>query len=374
MQPTHSQFALLGTRRFLPFFATQTLGAFNDNVFKNALVIFVTFGIAGLSAAQESLYVNLAAGLFILPFFLFSATAGQIAEKYEKAMLIRNIKLLELGIAVLAAFGFALGSLPLLFGVLFLLGLQAALFGPIKYAILPQALREDELVGGNALVETATSLAILLGSLLGGVLMAMAHGRGLVSAAVLVIAAAGYLASRGIPAAVPMAPSLVINWNPLTETLANLRFMRGNRPVLLSVMGISWFWFFGATFLAQLPGYTKQYLGGSEQVVTLLLTVFSIGTAAGSLLCERLSGHKVEIGLVPLGSIGLTLFGVDLYFAHPGAAAEQGLTAAQFLHVLGNHRVLWDLGLIGLFAGFYIVPLYSMVQQRSEASHRSRVI
>ena len=369
-----SQFALLGARRFAPFFWTQALGAFNDNVFKNALVILVSFGIAGLSDDQRALYVNLAAGLFILPFFLFSAFAGQLAEKYEKARLIRAIKLLELGIALLAALALAMQSVPFLLAVLFLLGLQATLFGPVKYAILPQHLHHTELVGGNALVEAATFLAILLGTMLGGWLVTVPGGALWVGATVIVVASIGYLSSRAVPLAPAAAPELVMRWNPVTETLRNIAFMRGNRTVFLSVLGISWFWFYGAMFLSQLPAYTKLTLGGGEQVVTLLLTVFSLGIGLGSLLCERLSGHKVEIGLVPLGSIGLTVFGVDLYFAAPGIAEDTVLGAREFIATVGNHRVLWDLLLIGVFGGFYIVPLYALIQTRSEASHRSRII
>lgn len=369
-----SQFKLLTERRFGPFFATQTLGAFNDNVYKNALVILITFGVAGLSRDQVNLYVNLAAGLFILPFFLFSATAGQIAEKYEKSRLIRFTKLLEIAIMAAAIVGFWLQSLPLLMGLLFLLGAQATLFGPVKYSILPQSLDDQELVGGNALVEAATFLAILLGTLLGGFLIALEGGALWVGVAVLLIAALGYGTARAIPIAPAAAPGLRINWNPLTETWRNLHFMRGNRTVFLSVLGISWFWFYGATFLAQLPNYTKEILGGNEQVVTLLLTVFSLGIGLGSLLCERLSGHRVEMGLVPLGSIGLTLFGIDLYFAAPVAATVGGLGAADFIGIAANHRVLWDLLLIGLFGGFYIVPLYALIQTRSEPTHRSRII
>jgi 1-acyl-sn-glycerol-3-phosphate acyltransferase len=369
-----SQFGLLGQRRFGFFFLTQALGAFNDNVFKNALVILVTFGIAGLSAGQINLYVNLAAGLFILPFFLFSATAGQVAEKYEKSRLIRLTKLMEVVVMGLATVGFWLQSLPVLMATLFLMGTQSALFGPVKYSILPQHLREEELVGGNALVEAATFLAILLGTMLGGWLIAQHAGWQWVSVVVIVIAIAGYLTARGIPAAPATAPDLRINWNPLTETWRNLQFMRGNRTVFLSVLGISWFWFYGAMFLSQLPNYTKDVLGGDQTVVTLLLTVFSLGIGAGSLLCERLSGHKVEIGLVPLGSIGLTLFGIDLYFAVPEAAAVSGIGAREFLAAAANHRVLWDLLLTGVFGGFYIVPLYALIQTRSEASHRSRII
>ncbi|AXQ30941.1 MFS transporter [Solimonas sp. K1W22B-7] len=369
-----SQFSLLRQRRFGPFFLTQALGAFNDNVFKNALVILVAFGIAGLAQEQVNFYVNLAAVLFILPFFLFSATAGQLAEKYEKSRLIRAIKLLEIGIMALGAFGLWLSSIPVLLGVLFLLGFQAALFGPVKYAILPQHLREEELIGGNAWVEAGTFLAILLGTVLGGWLIAQPGGAHWVSAVVVGLALLGYLACRAIPVAPPAAPELRINWNPLTETWRNLRFMQTNRTVFLSVMGISWFWFFGAAFLSQMPTYAQQILGGDPSVATLLLTLFSLGIGAGSLLCERLSGHKVEIGLVPLGSIGLTLFGIDLYLAHPAAAQVTGLSAGAFLQQAGSWRVVIDLVLIGVFGGFYIVPLYALIQTRSDPGHRSRII
>jgi 1-acyl-sn-glycerol-3-phosphate acyltransferase len=361
-----SQFGLLRQRRFAPFFITQTLGAFNDNVYKNALIILVSFGALNLSQAQQNVYVNLAAGLFILPFFLFSATCGQLAEKYEKSRLIRFTKLLEIGIMLLAVAALALNSLWLMFAVLFLLGAQSTLFGPVKYSILPQHLREEELVGGNAWVEAATFLAILLGTMLGGWLI--------VQSVMLAVAVAGYLAARRIPEAPAAMPELRINWNPFTETWRNFRFMRGNRTVFLSVLGISWFWFYGATFLSQLPNYTKLYLGGNEQVVTLLLTVFSLGIGLGSLLCERLSGRKVEIGLVPLGSIGMTWFGIDLFLAAPDLATVTGLGAREFLGSANNHRVLWDLLLTGVFGGFYIVPLYALVQMRSEPTHRSRVI
>ena len=365
---------LLGTRRFGPFFWTQTLGAFNDNVFKNALVILVSFGIAGLSQDQINLYVNLAAGLFILPFFLFSATAGQLAEKYEKSRLIRIIKFGEIGIMGLAVVGLYLGQVPFLLGVLFLMGAQSALFGPVKYSILPQALHPAELISGNAWVEAATFLAILLGTMLGGWLIARSYGVPGVSVVIVAIAVLGYLTARAIPPAPAAAPDLKINWNAFSETWRNIAFMRSNRTVFLSVLGISWFCFYGATFLAQLPNWTKLNLGGNEQVVTLLLTVFSLGVGLGSLLCERLSGHRVEIGLVPLGSIGLSLFGIDLYFAAPGEAVTTGLGAAAWLAQAGSIRVLADLMLIGVAGGLFIVPLYALIQTRSAASHRSRII
>ncbi|MGH8528350.1 MAG: MFS transporter [Nevskiales bacterium] len=370
----NNQFGLLAERRFGPFFLTQAFGAFNDNVFKNALVIMIAFGAVQMTDTQVNLYVNLAAGLFILPFFLFSATAGQIAEKYEKSRLIRYIKLLEIGIMLLAALGFWLSNPTFLLAVLFLLGTQATLFGPVKYGILPQHLRDHELVGGNGLVEMGTFLAILLGTMLGGWLIALDGGKHWVSGAVVLIAALGYAASRFIPLAPAAAPELKINWNPVTETWRNFQFMKTNHTVFLSVLGISWFWFYGATFLAQLPTYTKNYLGGDESVVTLMLTIFSLGVGVGSLLCERMSGRKVEIGLVPFGSLGLTLFGLDLYFAKPDVALVTGLGWMEFLQQPGSSRIVADLLLTGLFGGFYIVPLYALIQSRSAPSHRSRII
>jgi 1-acyl-sn-glycerol-3-phosphate acyltransferase len=368
------QFSLLKERRFLPFFFTQFLGAFNDNVYKNALVIMLAFSATGLSAADSHGLVNLAGGLFILPFFLFSATAGQLADKYEKSRIIRYVKLFEIGIMLCAAAGFYWQSLTLLIGSLFLLGTQAALFGPVKYAILPQQLKEEELIGGNALVESGTFLAILLGTLLGGVLIGLEHGRAFVSVAVLALAVLGYASSRFIPVAPAPSPKLKINWNPLTETWRNLRFTRRNHTVFLAILGISWFWFFGATLLSQFPSFSKEVLGGNEQVVTLLLTVFSVGIALGSLLCERMSGSKVEIGLVPFGSIGLTLFALDVYFATRGLSAAGTSGVIAFLAQARNWRVLVDLSLLGLFGGFYIVPLYALIQSRSSAAHRSRII
>ncbi len=319
-----TQFGLLGERRFAPFFVTQFLGVLNDNVYKNALVILVAFHATTLTTLSPEVLVNLAGALFILPFFLFSATAGQLADKYDKARIIRLVKLFEIGIMVIGAIGFVRSNLTLLLGALFLMGLHSTVFGPVKYAILPQTLRDEELVGGNALVETGTSLAILAGTIAGGVLVAAAAGPAiLVPAATIGIACAGYLASRLVPSVRPPTPELRINWNPFTETWANFQFTRQNRTVFLSILGVSWFWFYGAMFLTQFPAYAKTWLGGSESVVTLLLTVFSVGIGVGSLLCERMSGHKVELGLVPFGSIGLSLFAFDLFFATPGPAATE---------------------------------------------------
>jgi hypothetical protein len=358
-----SQFGLLAERRFGPFFGVQFLGAMNDNVFKQALVILLAYQTASYTSMSSDTLQNVAQALFILPFFLFSATAGQIADKYEKSALITVTVALELLIMLLGAAGLLLGSLPTLLAALFLGGVQSALFGPVKYAILPQHLKESELVGGNGLVEMGTSVAILLGMVLGGWLVVQ-PGWGVAGAAFLTcaLAAAGIALSRFIPKAPPADPGLRINWNPLTETVRNLRFTAQNRTVFLSILGISWFWFYGAALVTQFPNLSKNVLGGSEPVVTLLLVVFSVGIGVGSLLCERLSGRKVELGLVPFGSVGLTLFAVDLWLATGTPPASV------------SWRVLADLALIGLFGGLYVVPLYALVQSRSEPSHRSRII
>ncbi len=373
---TGNEFTLLKQQRFLPFFVTQFLGAFNDNVFKNALIILIAFQVAVADPAQINTLINISAGLFVLPFFLFSATSGQMADKYEKSYLMRWIKLLEIVIMLGAAVGLILGNITLLIGLLFLMGCQSTLFGPVKYSILPQHLAPEELVGGNGWVQMGTFLAILTGTMVGGILIAIQDGGPwMVGITVVTVAVLGFLASLFIPHARADAPDLRINWNPLTSTWPIVNFTRGNRTVFLSVLGVSWFWFLGATYLAQLPNYTKLTLGGDEHVVTLLLTLFAFGIGTGSLLCERLSGRRVELGLVPFGSIGLTLFGVDLYFAVTPVAPDAPLVGAlEFLGGAGNWRIAADILLMGLFGGFYIVPLYALVQQRSAPSHRSRVI
>ena len=369
------QFGLLKQKRFAPFFATQFLGAFNDNLFKNALVVLLTFQAARWTTLRPELLANLAAGIFILPFFLFSATAGQLADKYDKAMLARLVKVLEMAIMCVAAAGFFLTSLPVLMGALFLLGCHSTLFGPVKYAILPQHLREEELVGGNALIEAGTFVAILIGTLAGGLLAGSVAHPAWIAVGGFVVALAGYLTSRGIPAAPAPAPELKVNLNPLSETWRNIAFARENRTVFLSILGISWFWLYGALFLAQFPAYGKFVLGGGESSVTLLLATFTVGIGVGSMLCERMSGKHVEIGLVPFGSIGLTLFGLDLYFASPSGLA--GAAPHELLVLLAMPavwRVLFDLLMLGMFGGFFIVPMYALVQLRSSPEHRARII
>jgi 1-acyl-sn-glycerol-3-phosphate acyltransferase len=371
----HSQFQLLRERRFLPFFLTQALGAFNDNVFKNALVILVAFLTTQLSTADVNFYTNLAAALFILPFLLFSATSGQLSDKFDKARLAQLVKLLEIAIMIVACVGFLGRNIPLLLAMLFMMGLHSTLFGPLKYGLLPQVLDDRELVGGNGLIEMATFLAILLGTILGASLIRVdGWGAWLVGGTTIGIALIGLFCALAMPKAPPVDPALKINWNPLTETWRNLAHIRGNRTVFLSCLGISWFWFYGSIYFTQLPNYTKEVLGGNPGVYTLLLAVFSIGIGAGSILCERLSGHKVEIGLVPFGSIGMTAFGADLYFAHPQTTGALGLDVATMLGQPHIWRVLIDLLLMAIFSGFFIVPLFALIQARSEPARRSRVI
>ena len=373
----HNQFSLLRTRRFAPFFLTQLLGAFNDNVFRNATLALITVHM-GLGTADQSTYTNLAPALFILPFFFFSATAGQLAEKYEKTRIIRAVKLFEIVAMAIAAWGFYAHQAGLLLVVLFLMGLHSTVFGPIKYAILPQALKPEELTGGNGLVESGTAMSILLGMMLGIWLMSSGHPLP-ASIAVISVALVGYFASRYIPAAPATAPDIRVNWNPITSSLPIIALCRRQPAVWNSVLGISWFWFFGTALTAQLPVYAQVNLGGvSEEAKSALLMlslgVFSVGTGVGSLLCEKLSHRTVEIGLVPLGAIGVTAFGIDLYFARSGGAPMAVSGLAEFLHTAGSQRILFDLLMIGVFGGFYLVPLFALVQSRTPKAELSRVI
>ena len=371
----HSQFSLLTERRFLPFFLTQSLGAFNDNVFKQgfvALVVFVGSIKVGISNAHFSL---LAGCLFILPFFLFSALGGQLADKYDKARLARWIKALEVMLMLGAALGLVTQSAPILLAVVFLIGLQSTLFGPLKYGILPQVLRDEELTGGNGLVESATMVSILLGTLAGTAMVAIPEvGLVLTAAVVGGVAIIGWVAALAMPPVPPVAPDLKINFNPFTETWRSLKFLAGNRIVFLSCLGISWFWFFASMYFLILPVYVADVIGGGSSVYALLLAIFSVGTGLGALLCEVLSRRKVEIGLVPFGSIGMTLFGLDIYFALPAASGLAGLDVAQFFAQPFAWRLAIDLTLMAVFSGFFIVPLFALIQQRSDPAFRSRVI
>ncbi|WP_114968119.1 MFS transporter [Rhodoferax ferrireducens] len=375
--PDHAhpnQFALLRQRRFAPFFWTQFSGAANDNVFKFAFTVMVTYqlSVGWLPPAMAGLVIG---ALFILPFLLFSATSGQLTDKFEKTAMIRFVKNLEVVIMLLAAWGFLAASVPVLLGCTFLMGLHSTLFGPVKFAYLPQVLSERELTGGNGMVEMGTFVAILLGNIAGGLLVAMPEiGHRNVAIACVLLAVLGRVVAGYIPKAPATDPGLKINWNPVSETWRNLKLAHGNLVVFRSLLGISWMWFFGAVFLSQFPSLAKEVLHGNEQVASALLVVFSIGIGTGSLLCEVLSRRHVEIGLVPLGAIGMSVFAVDLYFASSGLPPADIMGLSAFLAQSAHWRVMADLLLLSLFAGLYSVPMYALIQLRSPPTHRARII
>lgn len=367
------QFSLLTKRRFLPYFLTQALGAFNDNLYKNALLLLIAFG--GISAKSDSaLLTNLAAGLFILPFFLFSPIAGQIADKFEKSKLIRWVKGLEVIIMGLAAAAIVMGNVWMMMLLLFLMGLQSSLFGPVKFALLPQQLDDDELVGGNALVEMGTFIAILVGTITAGIFFDFEQGLYWIAGGIVVFALLGFFSSQYIPNASANDSELKINWNPFSEMVNTIRQARENRSVYLSIMAISWFWFIGASYLTQFPNFARDFLGGSTQVVTLLLTLFSLGVALGSLLCEKLSGHKIELGIVPIGSLGMSIFGIDLYFSVAGIQVMEDMSAMAFIQQPENFRLMFDIAMVSAFGGLFVVPLQALIQHRSDEKNRAQII
>jgi 1-acyl-sn-glycerol-3-phosphate acyltransferase len=368
-----NQYRLLGERRFLPFFITQACGAFNDNLLKNVLVILVTYQSARWSRLAPELLTNVAAGLFILPFVLFSGIAGQLGERFDKARILKCIKALEIAIMLVAAAGFLNHSVGLLLFALFMMGAHSTFFAPAKYGLLPQVLSAEELVGGNAMLETGTFLAILAGTLIAGLLAGHAN-TAWIAASLFVVALFGFGVSLAIPKSVAVAPQQRLDWNPISSTLDNLRAARESRSVLLSVLGMSWFWFFGAVILTQLPQYCHDVLHGDESLVTITILMFSVGVAIGSLLCERLSGRQVEIGLVPFGSIGLTLFAIDWVVATPRIDATAVVSVHALVTTPGGLRTLFDIAAIGVFGGFFIVPLNALVQQRSRPEALARVI
>lgn len=366
---------LLFTRRLFPLFVTQFLGAFNDNVFKNSLVILITYSLA--SGANARLLITIASGLFILPFFIFSATAGQLADKYDRAFIARITKIIEVLVMIMATFGFYIGNASVLIGILFASGVQSTFFGPVKYAILPQLLAKDELLTGNAYIESGTFLAILLGTIIGGLLIILPNGPQLVSYTLLSIAVFGVLASRYIPKAPAPDKSLSINPNIATETIKILRYCRHNMRVLYCILAISWFWLIGATFLAQFPTFVKDYLHAEAKIVTLFLTLFTVGIAIGTFLCAKLQRGQIKTFLVPYAAIGMSVFIIDLYFASNHKFYNNLhalLSYEQFLHMVPSMRVMLDILLLSIFGGVYIVPLYTVVQHESDNRFRARII
>lgn len=374
------QFNLLTTRRFAPFFWTQFLGAFNDNIFKNMLLMLVAFNLGRYivdgSVEQITQITQAANFIFILPFFLFSAIAGQLADKFEKSSLIRKIKLGEIVIMCFAALAFQLeGSAGLiaLMLVLFAMGTQSTFFGPIKYSLIPQAVKREELVSGNALVESGTFLAILIGTMVGAELFLRDKTLTLVSIVVVTIAAIGYITSRSIPKAPASLPDLPIKLNPIRQTMAMIKVTQRSHPVFLSVMAISWYWFMGAAIVSQIPVFTSQLLGGDESIVQVIFALFSVGMAVGSILCSKFSSGQVELGLVPIGALGLSIFAGDLVFAYQTNSTGVALDLSAFL-AAGNYRLLFDIAMLGVAGGFFTVPLYSYVQEKTEPEYRARVI
>jgi 1-acyl-sn-glycerol-3-phosphate acyltransferase len=371
----HSQFQLLRERRFAPLFWTQFLGAANDNLFKFAFTLLATYHAAewgGLDASSVGFVIG---AIFITPFVLLSATSGQLADKFERGALMRFVKNLEIAIMVIAAAGFLGHHAALLYLCVLLMGVHSTLFGPVKYAYLPQHLRDEELTGGNGMVEMGTFVAILLGTIAGGVLVkGESQTPHIVAFSCVTVAILGRAAAHFIPPSPAPDPNLAINWNPFSETWRNLKIGARNRTVFHSLLGISWLWFFGSIFLTSFTPFSRDVLGGDENVVTLLLAMFSIGIGLGALACERLSGNKVEIGLVPFGSIGMTVFAVDLWLATKGMRSTELRTIDAFLADPRQWRVIADLFLLALFAGFYSVPLYALIQSRAEPTHRARII
>ncbi|MEI8170563.1 MAG: MFS transporter [Rhodoferax sp.] len=377
-----SQFRLLAQKRFGPFFATQLAGAFNDSFLKQLVILLVTFHTAQYTTLSTGLVTNMAAGLFILPFVLFSAFAGQLADRYDKSLVIRSVKAVEVVIMLAVSFGFYAKSLPTLLACIFAMGCHSAFFGPVKYSLLPRVLHQDELTGGNGLLEMGTFLSILGGTLVAGLMVASTTDPLMLSIAVTGVALTGLVSSLFIPPTGEAAPELKIRFSMVKDTLATLKLAQDEgKGVWTSLLAISWFWFMGAVLLSQIPALGKDVLRGDTSVVTVMLAVFSIGVAIGSLLCESLSEHKVEIGLVPIGSIGLTLFCADLglaslQFANMTTLAPTatGLGWGEFMAATGSWRVLADITLIGLFGGLFIVPLYAYVQLNTHAQRQSRVI
>ncbi|MDH0049046.1 MFS transporter [Comamonas terrigena] len=373
-EPHPNQFALLGQRRFAPFFWTQFCGAANDNLFKFAFTVMVTYqlSVGWLPPAMAGLVIG---ALFILPFLLFSATSGQLTDKWDKTRMFRLVKNLEIAIMAIAAWGFFTANVPVLLGCVFLMGLHSTLFGPVKFAYLPQVLNDRELTGGNGMVEMGTFVAILLGNVAGGLLVAVPEvGHTQVAVVCVALALVGRLCAQFIPHAPATDPGLVINWNPFTETWRNLQLARQQPVVFRSLLGISWMWFFGAVFLAQFPSFAKEVLHGDEHVASLLLVIFSIGIGVGALLCEVFSRRQVEIGLVPLGAIGMSVFAIDLYFAAHALPPSDLMGVGTFFAQSVHWRVMWDLGMLALSAGIYSVPMYALIQMRSQPTHRARII
>lgn len=374
------QFYLFTKRRFAPFFITQFLGALNDNLFKNALLVIVVSSAVANNDSSTNFITNLAAGLFILPFFLFSTTAGHLADRFDKAYLIRRIKFAEIILMLVGCYSLWQANINLMLAVLFLLGVQSAFFGPIKYAIIPQHVESNELLAANAQVGMGTFFSILLGTLIGGWLVTEPQGPMQLGALIILVAIIGWISSCQIPKAPPEKSSSGNSalFNPFKETAMNFGLAKQNKTVLYCIFCSSWFWLYGACFLTQVPNFSVAILGGDPKLISILLGCFIVGVATGSLCCNRLSRGQVEPGLVPIGALGLSLFAIDLYFSsnHYAAINNGGGSVAPivFLSMTSGLRILADLLFIGLFGGLFIVPIYAMIQRNTDGKTRARVL
>ncbi len=373
--PSVNQFKLLGQRRFAPFFWTQFTNAGNDNLLKFAFTMLVTYRAEAQTGLPAGLMVNLIAALYVLPFVLLSATAGQLADKCDMGVIMRRIKTFEIVIMLAALWGFITVNVPLLLACVLGMGLHSTLFGPVKFAYLPRHLHTAELTGGNGMTEMGGFVAILLGSMVGGVLMTYPQGPVFAGVGCLVVALAGWTMARFVPRTPPLACDTCINWNPFSETARSLKLAAADRPVLVALIAIAWMWFYGVAFLTQFPIFTREVVHGSEAVASLLLVIFAVGIGLGSVACEWMAHGRVEIGLVLLGAIGMSVFGVDLYFATQNLPHNGQLqTLTLFLREGEHWRLMADLLLVSASAGIYSVPLYAFIQHRVAETHRARVI
>lgn len=368
-------YKLMAKRRFLPLFITQFLNALNDNIFNNAMVILITYQIMS-NSPYKALMVTLASAVFILPFFLFSATAGQLADKYDKTIVTRLIKFFEVLFIAIGILSLYQHNITLMMLTLFLMGTHSTFFGPIKYAILPDLLHKNELICGNSFVEASTFIATLVGTILGGVLILLNYGVLITGCVMLAVSISGWIASFFIPLTKPANPDLTINRNFIAETWSSLNYATHYPEPFLAMMGISWFWVVGGAFLSQFPNYTYYTLHANAHVVTLFLAIFSVGIALGSLLCNKLIKEEINPKLIPLTMLMISLFSADLYFTSEHMIQPQNdmFTLIGFLSEITHWRTIIDFFSLSIAMGIFVVPLYTILQTKSEADHRARMI
>lgn len=371
-----NQYRLLGQRRFWPLFGAQTLGAFNDNFFKNALIVLVTYRLAAEVGANQPILVTLGGMIFIIPFLVFSALGGQLADRFERSRVLKLVKVAEIPIMVFAAVAFAMGNVTLLLSVLFLMGVQSALFSPVRYAIMPDHLKRSELIGGNALMEGGVFIALLLGTIFGTLLIRQDHGIAIVSTIVITAAIIGTLVSLAIPRSSVPSSAEPINLNLASEIIHILRYAAGYRAAFVALLGVAWFYFLGATFLVQLPNYTAGVLNANEQVLALFLTLFSVGIALGSILCNRLLNGEISARLAPVVLVLISIFMVDLVIATGAATVTLGepIGLAAWFGPVAHWRILVDLLAVAVLGGIFVVPLYAIVQSTVPVEHRARTL